>query len=229
MNDTWLVYAHVVPKEISNYDHDKYYIGVTSLSLDCRFKNGLGYEYCTLFWKAIQKYGWNNIIHFVFIDNLCREDAMKMEKILIDQYKSNNPMYGYNLTTGGEGVSGYHHTEEQKRQTSLRQKGRIPHNKGKKTSEETKTKLRKAWKKRKLKGGQLGTKKPVIVYPSQKRYDSLKDACSDLGLNYKSALNVANGHRNSIFGYTFKYIGGYINSANNKEEIENGCEICEET
>ena len=115
---------------------------------------------------------------------------------------------------------GKHPSEETCKRMSESMKGRIPPNKGGHASDETRERQRNAWVKRKERGGDMGTKKPVIVHPIEKRYDSLTDACNDLGLNYGSAINVASGRRKSVYGYWFEYVGGYINSV--KEEMTNG-------
>ena len=53
----WKVYMHVVPKELSGYSYDKYYIGITQQRLTKRWQHGEGYTHCVLFYKAIKKYG----------------------------------------------------------------------------------------------------------------------------------------------------------------------------
>lgn len=40
----WTVYMHIVPKELSGYDHDKYYVGITSQEPKRRWGNGYGYH-----------------------------------------------------------------------------------------------------------------------------------------------------------------------------------------
>ena len=78
--------------------------------------NGRGYKK-QIFYRAIEKYGWNNIDHKYF--EVSTRGLMKFwEKVLIYHYKSNDPDYGYNLTDGGESAS-----------------GRIPWNKGHKWNE----------------------------------------------------------------------------------------------
>ena len=63
-NNIWTVYVHIVPKEISDYDYDKYYVGITSKTVEFRWKKD-GYGYINQpFYNAIQKYGWNNIEHY---------------------------------------------------------------------------------------------------------------------------------------------------------------------
>ena len=85
--------------------------------------------------KAIRKYGWENIqkvwlhyknVHPDFLDD--------MEKYYIRKYQTNNIKYGYNMTEGGDGVSGFIPNIESRQKMSKAQKGR-------KHSEETKRKI----------------------------------------------------------------------------------------
>lgn len=108
----WTVYIHIVSKELSGYEHDKYYVGITSLSTKVRWRsNGSGYSK-QIFYYAIQKYGWDNIEHFVIAENLTKDEAILFEKKLIYILDSNNNKYGYNLTDGGEGSCGHSHSKE---------------------------------------------------------------------------------------------------------------------
>lgn len=143
------VYVHITP-------NNKLYIGMTtSIRPSYRWgKDGSGYVTQRLFWRAIQKYGWNNIQHLVLIEGLSKEVACECEKYLIAKYQSNNPKFGYNLAIGGEVNSGYHHSEEQKqRQSKTVQKqfreGRKAHNYGKPMSEEQKKAISNTLKGRK--------------------------------------------------------------------------------
>lgn len=102
----WLVYIHTVPKEISGYDHDKYYVGITCQKPIERWgKYGTGYRE-QIFYKAIEKYGWENIKHDILYTNLNHEEACQKEIELISSYKSNERKYGYNITSGGGGANG---------------------------------------------------------------------------------------------------------------------------
>lgn len=59
-----------------------------------------------MFYKAIQKYGWDNFEHFVLEDNInTREEADEKERFWITAYKANDKKYGYNLTNGGQGMT----------------------------------------------------------------------------------------------------------------------------
>ena len=108
-NATWTVYLHVVPKLVSKYDYDKYYVGITSKSPSKRWeRNGTGYPLhgnFKAFGYAIKKYGWDNIEHYIVASNITECEAKKMEKALINVLGSHGK-YGYNLTDGGDGVSG---------------------------------------------------------------------------------------------------------------------------
>ena len=98
----WSVYLHTVPKEINGYDWDKYYVGITKSKPEHRWgKNGNGYKR-QVFYRAIQKYGWNNIKHEVLFTGLSQKDANEKEMTLIKELNSNNRIYGYNNTFGGD-------------------------------------------------------------------------------------------------------------------------------
>lgn len=104
-NNIWTVYVHIVPKTITEYDYDKYYVGITSKSVKERWRyKGSGYVN-QMFYYAIQKYGWDNIEHFVIANHLTENEAEQMEKVLILKLKSNDK-YGYNITEGGDHKKG---------------------------------------------------------------------------------------------------------------------------
>ena len=158
------VYKHTCP-------NGKLYIGITRTSVAERWRNnGKGYKN-QYFYRAIQKYGWENIIHTVVACELTKEQAESFEVELIEKYKSNNPEYGYNIDNGGKAGcrmsestkeklriinTGKHHSEEAKRKMSESRKGRKlsaihkahigAGHKGKLHSEETKAKLSNAQK-----------------------------------------------------------------------------------
>lgn len=95
----WKVYYHLFP-------NGKYYIGITSESdVEQRWKNGSGYSTQPVF-KAIQKYGWNNIEHGIIAANLTFNEANHFESLLINQLNTIRP-HGYNATYGGEGTVYY--------------------------------------------------------------------------------------------------------------------------
>lgn len=114
---------------------NKVYIGITGQPIKSRWANGKGYKCCPAIFKAINKYGWDNIQKEILYEGLTEEHAKFIEVFLIGSYKSNDKRYGYNLTEGGEGTSGRIVSEETRRIISEK-------NKGKKLTEEQKEHLR---------------------------------------------------------------------------------------
>lgn len=97
--EIYLIYKHTAP-------NGKVYIGMTKQSIDRRSQNGNGYKTQRKFYRAIQKYGWNNFKHKILEDNLTHDEACELEQYYIKKYDSNNPQYGYNTTSGGDGCHG---------------------------------------------------------------------------------------------------------------------------
>lgn len=98
MENKWQVYIHI------NKINNKKYVGITSeKNPNKRWKNGLGYKR-QIFYKAIQKYGWNNFQHKILFINLTEQQAKQKEIELIALYNTNNSLYGYNQTAGGDAV-----------------------------------------------------------------------------------------------------------------------------
>lgn len=165
------VYIHTCP-------NGKKYVGLTTTEPKKRWgSNGIKYKSNKHFYSAIQKYGWNNIDHRVFeVDTLKEMDYL--EKYLIAFYNTIDPLYGYNISQGGDHtVLGLHWrvinrkgspnkgkpmSDEQKKkisnslkgfhhseETKAKMKGRIPWNKGISTSDEVKMKMSNKMKGRK--------------------------------------------------------------------------------
>lgn len=84
----YTVYMHVLPKEISRKENDKYYIGITCQEPEKRWQNGRGY-FSQMFYFAIEKYGWENFKHVILFSGLSYDEACDKEKELIEYYKSN--------------------------------------------------------------------------------------------------------------------------------------------
>ena len=62
--------------------------------------------------RSIRKHGWHNFKVEILIDDIPKEDLSNLEIYYIAFYNTMRP-YGYNLTRGGEGTSGYKFTPEQ--------------------------------------------------------------------------------------------------------------------
>lgn len=102
-NNKYTVYIHIVPQNLSNYNYDKYYVGVTCQKPEARWgKNGVNHKNIH-FYDAINKYGWDNIIHLIIVSEICEDSAFYLEKQLIKCLMSDKREYGYNISSGGEG------------------------------------------------------------------------------------------------------------------------------
>ena len=222
-NKIWKVYAHIVPKEVSKYKHDKYYIGITSQALSQRWKcNGYGYKRQRIFWNAIQKYGWENIKHVLILDNLTHDEACKMEIELIKKHNSTNREFGYNLTNGGEGSLGYTHSEE----ILMKMRGRPSANKGKKLSLETRKKISENhWD---SSGLNSPSRKSVICLNNLKVFDLITQATLYAGFKkYDKSVSQAcrkkcatAGFREDVGGRLYwMYYNEYMNLSNEEKEM----------
>lgn len=114
MSSNYTVYMHVFP-------NGKKYIGITGQPLNKRFgSNGIGYKRCPKVYKAIKKYGWENVEHIVLAEGLAKEEAEEIEIKLIK--KHNTTVEGYNIEHGGNTTGT--HSEETKRKISKANKGK---------------------------------------------------------------------------------------------------------
>ena len=95
MEEKYTLYMHISPST-------KYYIGITKLDVDKRWKNGNGYKTNKYFYRAIQKYGWDNFDHIIVKTGMTKEEAEKME---IEEIRENHSLItenGYNIDMGGK-------------------------------------------------------------------------------------------------------------------------------
>lgn len=104
------IYCH------KNKINNKLYIGYAKNPSARWHSDGSGYKKQEKFYRAIKKHGWNNFEHIILIENLSIEQAKILERYLIKKYNSKNE--GYNATDGGEGLAGFHHSEETKQKMS---------------------------------------------------------------------------------------------------------------
>jgi group I intron endonuclease len=137
--NTYVVYAHTSPS-------GKRYIGVTRNTLKKRWgNNGQGYKRDPAFYNAILKYGWDNIKHEVVAYGLTENEAKAMEIKLIALNKTQDSNFGYNLTPGGDGRSGFTPSEQTRVKMSMAHKG-MRCGLGYKHTENAKAKIREARK-----------------------------------------------------------------------------------
>ena len=103
----YCVYCHTSPS-------NKKYIGISCDPIK-RWNGGKGYSKNYYFYRAICKYGWDNIKHEILYDNLTYEEASSIEKYLIEKLDLLDENKGYNLRAGGDGPL----SDESRRKMSL--------------------------------------------------------------------------------------------------------------
>lgn len=158
-------------------------------------KNGVqGY-----FYNAIRKYGFENFSYDVLI-RIQSEDRHKvftlldaLERHYIKLYDSRNPNKGYNITEGGEGSKGFHHTEEHKQYL------RENFHKSKLNSDEVKEKTKKINIVRCSKHCYQYSKCGVLI----NEFPSVAEASRQTGINNIQA--VCKGNRVTAGGYIWSY------------------------
>lgn len=213
------LYIHIVPKELSGYDCDKYYVGITKRNVQDRWRNGKGYNTQVLMARAINRYGWENLKHIVVSNTLLKEQAFKFEKSCIGHLNSNDFNYGYNLSSGGEsgacGLIGEKNPNygkprpkeviEKMRKTKLDNH----HSPSQHQREVVSQRLKQCWNdpeyRNKMSGenapcyGRIGDKHPLYGKSGGQSKASKKVVCLDTLYVYPSASTVAklNGYNHS--------------------------------
>ena len=122
--------------QAKNDTNNKLYIGITTRRLEERIAEHKYDSFnrvnsnMTYFHRAIHKYGINHfsfeILETVYSDNKTEliHKLNKLERYYIQKYDTKNKNKGYNLTDGGEGVSGYKLTPEHRAIVSKTHKGK---------------------------------------------------------------------------------------------------------
>jgi len=204
----FVVYIHTSP-------NSKYYVGITSKNPKYRWDNGNGYKNNKHFYSAISKYGWDNFQHEIIASNLTKEEAKNFEIILIEKLNSNNRIYGYNNTLGGEGCNGYKPTKETieiLRERSKGNKNRLNKN----HSEETKKKIstshigkRHSVETIEMMQNQSYNKRSVTQYDKQYNkiqiFDSMREAEDVTGIFGTNISKCCRGILKTTGGYHWNY------------------------
>ena len=94
MKNNYTVYMHISP-------NNKRYIGITSQEPNNRWHNGNGYKGNQYFYRAIEKYGWDNFQHIIIAKQITEEEAKWIEIELIREFDATNKDKGYNISIGG--------------------------------------------------------------------------------------------------------------------------------
>ena len=219
-----------------NKTNGKLYVGKTTKTLSNRIRGHIRASRSKKHWffhDALRKYGLDNFEWQIL--KYCAS-AMEMnywESHYIDFFRSNNPHYGYNLTSGGDGcvaspevrkrisesLKGHKHSETTKRKLSEKAK---EFNRGRRLSESSRNKIRQkltgltlpAERKDKIRTKMLGNRNgatPVEQYDKNgnliRRWNSVTDAAKTLGVHYSTISDVCRGakHHKTCAGYIWRY------------------------
>lgn len=201
----FFVYEHV------NRINNKKYIGITTQKPERRWKNGNGYKNNTRFFNAITKYGWSNFDHNILAENTLPSTAFQMEKDLITKYKTTDPKYGYNNSTGGDVNFPSEATRKKLSESHKGQKNTgADIRRGRIVNDQTRQKMRKTWAEKKLNGYVANPLKNVVKYvvaiPATGEpllFKNINEAMRYM--EYKSTQHI----RESIRGIR-RTVGGYI-------------------
>ena len=171
------VYMHQSPS-------GKRYIGITGGPVKRRWHEQHYYT-CAAFYKAIQKYGWENISKHIVSVFLTREEAERAERYLISKYHTTDPEFGYNILPGGNISNGV--TEDGRKRSADFHRGR-------KRSEETI---------RKIRDGQMTAGKTcsVVCFETGQVFVSEAEAERELG--------ICRGGINSVLNNPYRTCAGY--------------------
>lgn len=188
----------------------KKYVGSTSSPPVKRWNNGNGYRFLPELWNVIVNDGWGSLDKEIVATGLSKEVASELEQMLIEKYRSNLSVCGYNRELGGLGryklVSdetrrkiskshigslnpnfGIHFTESHRQKLSAS-------NTGKKRSAETKARIGKA------------KEKPVAQYS----VNGALLAIWESGRKASVSTGVQAGHISKVCRHKRKTAGGFV-------------------
>jgi group I intron endonuclease len=181
----YCVYKHTSP-------NGKVYIGITGRNPVDRWRGGCGYQENEHFYRAILKYGWNNIKHEILEEGLTREEACKKEVELIAFYDSTNPEKGYNHSIGGKGgKTGCIVSDSTRAKLRETRKRQLPPTLGKKHTEDTKRRMGEAHK----------DKTCVMCIETGQEFAAVRWAANEMGVNENCIFAVLRGKCKTAGGY----------------------------
>lgn len=197
-----------------NKINNKYYVGQTTRTFTLRLQEHLRHNK-TAFDKALRKYGLENFVYGIIDTAKTIDDLNKKEIYWIKQFNSMTPN-GYNLCNGGDNTKGYHHKLISRIKMSNSKKGRFKGKENpffkKKHSNETRTRMRKAWteeRKEKLKEQHKVTKFYKVKVKNVETgeiFNSIKEAAEAYKIKATHITRVCKGRRKRTGGYHWEYI-----------------------
>lgn len=196
------VYVH------TNLSNGKRYVGITSKAkVEHRWNSGRGYKENPHFYSAIVKYGWDNFKHEILYDGMNEEEAKRKERELIREWKTQDPQFGYNMTSGGDGTQDCHPSEETRMKLSIaRRKENLSEETLRRRSEGLKGRKFSDEHKKKIGDGnskqiKMLTKDGIFV----KLFRAAKDAEEELGISHSHISQCCHGTRRTAGGFQWQF------------------------
>ena len=210
---TYCIYKHTSPS-------GKSYIGM-SCNPEKRWNQGKGYMGNYHFWRAIQKYGWDNICHEIICNKLTYEQASFLEEFLIGFYCTTQRSHGYNIRDGGNGsfsiesrqkmsesrmgnqnAKGAHHSDDVRHRISQSLKKHFQTHTHQSLGKHLECNL----------GEDNAMARSVCCVDENERiikiYGCIVDASNDTGCSAQSICNCCHGRKYSAKGYLWRYYQG---------------------
>lgn len=203
VDNKWTVYVHI------NKINKKKYIGITSCNPASKRwgSNGINYRGCIKFWNAIQKYGWDEFDHIIYLDNIDIETANKIEEHLIRLFDSIKN--GYNQEPGGV-LQGPRSPEAIQKLREARLKQVITPEMYKIGAEKRKgRKHSKEWSNN-IKNGKWANSRNVMCIETNTIYSCIAEASEKIGIRYFTIYNSAQRNKDNVSsrkrGFHWKYV-----------------------
>ena len=204
----YIIYLH------RNRANGKCYVGQTCQKPEVRWGlHGNGYKSQEYFYRAIQKYGWDNFEHIILEDNLTAEEANQQEIFWAGYYHALVPE-GYCLQVGQENQKTISNLARQHyQQATLKQWESLDYRKkiinGRQTmwheaSQETKEKML-ANLDHSGKNGKIRSKK-VECIETKEIYASTREAERITGIKHNNISQVCTGKRKTAGRYHWRYV-----------------------
>ena len=208
-NQGFVGYVYVFVNNINQ----KIYIGKTTELYSKRWNehkyNAFTKKLDTYFYKALRRYSWDAFSKYVIFQteesldkDLINSIICSKEIEFISKFQSNHPSFGYNLTTGGEGIVGFHHSEETKKRLSETHSGN------------------KHWNYGKTNSAGISIMQFDLDFNFIKIWDSMQEAARELHINSNNISRCCSNKIGSYKGYiwvkTSDYYEGYLSDMKSK-------------
>lgn len=198
---TWKVYVH------TNRLNGKRYVGIISKpKVEHRWNGGRGYHENPHFNAAINYYGWDAFDHEILYTFQSDVDAKEMEKRLIYEWHLNDPAFGYNMTTGGDGTPGFHPSEETRAKLSdARKKENLSAETLRRRSDGLRGRHFTESHKKKI--GEANSKPIQMVVDGTviRDFASAREAETTLGISHSHISQCCHGQRATAGGYGWRF------------------------